>query len=190
MPTIADLIFNADNAIIEPSNYRSNIPSKPGYYMWWAKEEEVKKLLNEHYQDFKLEPGSDELDGYYLIYYGISSSIRKRLNDHINQEHSDINVDKGYLSTFRQTISSLLTGKQRGEDSQKKTDEFIDKLKVQYFIVSKSWDDEVKKDLEETEKEAFKEYILPLNIRGNYNKKTKDFKKILGKIRKEAKIKS
>ena len=156
--------------------------------MWWAKEEEVKELLKEPYYNLieKLEPGSDELEGYYLIYFGISSSIRKRLNDHINQDHSDTNVDKGYLSTFRQTISSLLTGKQRGDHCQEATDKFIDKLKVQYFISSSSWE---KKELEEIEKEAFINYVLPLNIRGNKNPKTSVFKKFLSNVRKDAKLK-
>ena len=186
MPTIV-------NHIIDPSNYRLNIPSKPGYYKWWAKKEDVDKLLQESYKHLieKLEPGSDELEGYYLIYFGISKSIRKRINDHINQDHSETNVDKGFLSTFRQTISSLLTGKQRGEECQKKTDEFIDKLKVQYFIFDSPWNKKTKKHLENIEKEAFNinEYVLPLNIRGNNNYKAKPFKKHLGKIRKDAKRK-
>ena len=179
------------NNIIDPSKYSSDIPSKAGYYKWWAKKEEIKKIIKEPYQELieKLEPGSDELEGYFLIYFGISSSVRRRLNYHINQNHSDINVDKGYLSTLRQTISSLLTGKQRGEYCQKETDKFINKLRVQYFIIDKSGDDDVKKYLDEKEKKAFKEHILPLNIKNNNNKKTEDFKKHLRKKRKEAKQK-
>ena len=196
MPTIIDLIFNPDidfdTVTIDPSKYRINVQFKPGYYKWWAKEEEVKELLKEHFNKLidKLEPGSGELKGYYSIYFGISSSIKERLNKHINQEHSDKNVDNGF-STFRKSISSLLTGSLRGDICQEKTDLFIDKLKVTYCIVGSSWNEKTKKGLDDMEKEAFEDYFLPLNIKNNKypDPDARKFIKYLSKIRTDARAK-
>ena len=112
--------------------------NRPGWYRWWAKETEVKALLNSQFLVHKyfdelftkLHKGSGELQDYYYIYTGVAikESIRARLNWHINQHHTESAVKHGTLSTLRQTLSSLIAGDQYNESA---TNDFIDKLVVE-----------------------------------------------------------
>ena len=180
-------IINAkDLRIIEN---RKNIPSKAGWYRWWAKNTEVKRLLNDHYKYLfpllQTCKEKSELNGYFLIYTGIAfkESVGARLNWHINQKHTSANVKHRTLSTLRQSISSLLFGNQ-GKNSEEETNKFINKLKVEYFTVdSPIGSDEAKKAVEDREKQDLGCLVLPLNIKGNKNPAILVFKKYLQKKR-------
>ena len=69
----------------------------------------------------------------YCIYIGKTTNrpVSKCLDDHINMHHYESNVTQGFLSTFRQSISSIVSLNQADEES---TNEFIDKLKVEYYL--------------------------------------------------------
>ena len=58
-------------------------------------------------------------------------SIRDRLNWHINDTHTETRVKYGTLSTLRQSIASIIAHNQY---DKKATDDFIDKLEVEYFF--------------------------------------------------------
>ena len=121
----------------------------------------------------------------YCIYIGIAEkeSIRNRLNWHINQEHKPSAIKSGYLSTLRQSLSSLLSQNQKDEEV---TNQFIDKLYIEYFDVA----EEDKKELRKKEKAEMEKYLYILNIHGNHHSKVGEIKKILRKIRKAGKQKA
>jgi hypothetical protein len=163
----------------------------PGWYCWWAKETEVKILLDSQFLAHKyfdelaakLHQGSGSLQNYYYIYTGIAvkESIRARLNWHINQRHTESAVKHGTLSTLRQTFSSLVAGDQYNEFA---TNDFIDKLMVEYFPVKyQIMSTEAKTFLEKNEDNEMNEYILVLNIKGNNHTEVKDFRKELSQLR-------
>jgi len=161
---------------------KKKIPFEPGYYRWWAKENEVKLLLKDYFSELfsYLRPGESEdnnLEGYYLIYVGIASKLRNRINIHVNQKHSKGNLDNDGLSTLRNTISVLLTGTQKGE---KETNELMDKLKIQYFNIDTPKDYE-NEDLNNPD------FVVPLNIDKNEKSVIQDFKTYLEQERKKAK---
>lgn len=161
------------------------ITTNPGLYRWWAKTESVKQLLNSKYLDEKytrllkhLTIGTDELQSYHLIYVGISKSLRMRLGWHVNQRHRDSSVKSGYLSTFRQTLSSLLSKNQYDE---KTTDKFINGLVIEYQ------ENPSHKKVEVMEQEQIQEHHLPLNLRGNDDQLFKKFLTELHRLRKISK---
>ena len=107
--------------------------TKPGYYKWWATYEALDILLSKLDVDFSnISPYLEIKDCLYCIYVGIAvkESLRRRLNWHINQQHTDSAVKNGALSTLRQTISSVVAHDQYNEQE---TNKFIDLLKIEYF---------------------------------------------------------
>ena len=167
----------------------------PGWYRWWARENDLKLLLNskylskEHFDSLigYLSKGNGDLKNFYCIYTGIAvkDSIQARLCWHINQTHTQSAVKSGFLSTFRQTISSLLSGDQMDENT---TNLFIDKLIVEYYsenYLIKS--DEAKKAIREIEENIMEKYIFVLNIQGNKRLEVQEFLKDLKKARQAAK---
>lgn len=167
----------------------------PGWYKWWAPEKTLKLLLNSPYISKKyfleLLPhltikninGTD----YYYIYVGVAirESIRDRLNWHVNQHHSKSSVESGFLSTLRQTISSLAANDQYDE---KATNELIDTMIIEYYPVNMAIKSEKAKErIERIEKEELVNNALPLNLRGNKNNAVKSYLKELSYIRKRSK---
>ena len=174
----------------------SEIPkNRPGWYKWWAPKEEVKLILNSPYindnylEEFLPYLTTRNINGkeYYYIYVGIAvkESIRNRLNWHINQHHTKSSVESGFLSTLRQTISSLVSCNQYDE---KATNNFIDSLVIEYHSVNLEIKSEkAKKLIENIEKSEMKNNILPLNIRDNKKEILKKYLKELSRIRKISK---
>lgn len=169
----------------------------PGWYKWWATEESIELLLNSKYIDKKYLTQilpyltSEKFNGvkYYSIYVGIAvkGSIRSRLNWHINQHHTKSSVESGFLSTFRKSISSLVSGNQYDEVATNNT---IDKFLIEYHTIDlKSKSPEAKEKIEKIEKEEIQNHVLPINIKDNKNVIVKDFIKELKTVRKRAKIK-
>ena len=174
----------------------NKIPNdRSGWYRWWAKETEIQALLDSRFltQNYfdaliaYLPKGTGGIKDYRCIYIGVAvkESIRARLNWHVNQHHAESAVMNGTLSTLRQTLSSLIAGDQRNESA---TNDFIDKLVVEYFPVEyliKS--PEAKKYLENNEEKEISECVLILNIKSNKRQEVKDFSKELSKLRSSSK---
>ena len=174
----------------------SKVPKDmPGWYRWWAPKEALELLLNSPYIDKKylgdLLPylTTKDINGkkYYYIYVGIAvkEAINNRLNWHINQQHTKNNVERGILSTLRQTISSLIAKNQYDKDA---TNNLIDMLVVEYHTVNlpiKSKD--AKEIIENIEKNELDNNVLPLNIRDNKNIIVKKYLEELKNIRRLSK---
>lgn len=172
------------------------VPSNvPGWYKWWAPKEALSILLNSSYINnkylniLKKHLTKKKINGkvYYYIYVGVAikESIRDRLDWHVNQKHTTTSVVSGFLSTLRQSISSLVAGDQYNE---KATNELIDMLVIEYYSINlpiKSI--EAKEYIETIEKNEMNNNVLPLNIRDNKNELVKDFLKELSMARKNSK---
>lgn len=176
-------------------NLRKISNNMPGYYKWWAPKESLALLLNSKYLKDKylktllphLTTSTYKGKKYYYIYVGIAAkeSIQSRLNWHVNQHHTKSSVESGFLSTFRQSISSLVAFNQFDEIV---TNEFIDTLLIEYYPINlpiKS--NEAKEKIEKLEKTEISNHILPINIKDNKDAMVKDFLKELKVIRKLSK---
>ena len=164
------------------------IKKAPGYYKWWANRTELDVILNElnvKFDDIKssIETQSDK----FCIYVGIAvkESIRDRLNWHINDTHTETRVKYGTLSTLRQSIASIVAHDQY---DKKATDDFIDKLEVEYFFNEQPIKSaNAKNELTGIEKALLQEYLRILNIRDNNHPYAKEIKKELKRLRKISK---
>ena len=162
---------------------------KPGYYKWYATKDDLEILLNkfdEKFDDYKT--FFNKKNDLYCIYVGvaINESLRSRLDWHINQQNTPTAVRTGFLSTLRQSISSLVG---RDMSDTESTNNFIDRLYVEYFLtdyIIKS--DEAKKQIGDIEKSMLSDdKIYILNIKDNINVNCKNFIKKLKNFRKNAK---
>lgn len=167
----------------------NSIPNdKPGLYTWWADEPDYLRLLDRLGVDrSNTDKFVRQTDNLYCIYVGIAvnESIQARLNWHVNDIHNEAKVKYGTLSTLRQSISSLISHNQYDKDG---TNEFIDRLQIDY----KTYDFPIKNELakqiiENEEKQMMTDNLYILNIKDNYNEHAKDIKKQLSKLRKESK---
>lgn len=169
--------------------------NKPGFYKWWAKEDELEVLLNSKqltnkYLEAILPYLTKKIinnEYYYYIYVGVAikESIYARLDWHVNQRHTRVSVESGFLSTLRQTLSSLIKGNQYAEE---KTNIFIDKLYIEYYPIDLNIkNDDAKINIENIEKGEMIKNCLPLNIKDNKNELLKSFLKGLKNARKNSK---
>lgn len=177
-------------------DYMHKIPNNmPGWYKWWAPREALELLLDSSYitkkylSDLLKHLTVRNIGGknYYYIYVGVAikESIRNRINWHVNQQHTKSSVESGFLSTLRQTISSLVAGNQYDEIA---TNGLIDMLVVEYYPVNlpiKSI--EAKEKIESIEKNELANNVLPLNLRDNKNIIVKEYLKELSNARKNSK---
>lgn len=172
-----------------------DIPNVPGWYRWWAPLDVVKQLLNSPFISGtyleQLTPYLTErvVDGdpYYCVYVGIAKSLRSRLHWHVNQNHTEKAVETGYLSTLRQSVSSLVAGNQFEKDE---TNRIIDQMLIEYYSLPKSVKmDAAEELLEKTELSEIQNMTLPLNILDNNNKNLTEFTAELRKVRKSSKLK-
>lgn len=182
--------------VLRSREYLLEVPNDmPGWYKWWAPKDMLDKILNSPYIENKYLKTvfpyltTKKICGhnYYYIYVGVAikESIRSRLDWHINQKHSKSSVESGFLSTLRQSISSLVCGDQYNETE---TNNFIDNLIIEYYPINleiKSKD--AKEKIEKIEKEEINKNVLPLNIRDNNNCILKEYLKELSKVRKNSK---
>lgn len=162
---------------------------RPGYYKWWADRESLDIVLNKLEVSFEeIEPYVETREDLFCIYVGIAvkESLRKRLDWHVNQRHTASAVRNGTLSTLRQTISSLVAHDQSAEEA---TNEFIDRLKVEYhessFGIKSS---EASDELHRIEREALSSHLCILNIQENNHPQVFEIKRKLKQLRKESKI--
>jgi len=112
----------------------STIPNdKPGYYKWWSPDDILQIILDKVGVALEdIEKYLEKKNGYYCIYVGVAikESLRARIDWHVNQINTPTNVKCGTLSTLRQTISALIGSNML---DTKATNEFIDKLLIEYF---------------------------------------------------------
>lgn len=165
--------------------------TKPGYYKWWAAEEQLNILLNKLELTIAnigpIEEKQNVNGRFYCIYIGIAvkESVRSRLDWHINQTHTRAQVENGTLSTFRQTVSCLV-----GKDmlDKKATDTFIDELFVEYFLLDCAVKSQEAYAMARKEEclALNSQYLYLLNIQENKHKNAQNKK--LRDLRKRAKI--
>lgn len=164
------------------------IDNKPGYYKWWANKSELNFILDKLSVKFEtVESAIEEKDGLFCIYVGIAvkESVRDRLDWHVNDKHSEAQVRNGTLSTLRQSISSLVS---QNQYDKKGTNDFIDKLKIEYFLN----DNPIKSVMANTELHDFERMLLlknlyVLNIQENHHPFAELTKTELRRLRKISK---
>ena len=177
--------------IVRAKNLRSKeelkkVPTGIGYYKWYATVDDLKLLLYKLGITFESVPAEqwDVENGLYCIYLGIApTSLRKRLNWHVNDKHTLSTVRSGGLSTLRQSLSAVLFSDESNEEG---TNDFIDRLTIHYYhydnLGAKS--KENKGFIEKEETRLINEHLNILNDAKNYNQ----FKpKILRSVRKTGK---
>jgi hypothetical protein len=176
-------------------NLREVPDDRPGWYRWWASPEALKLLLNsaqltrKYYDELlpHLQKQTGKNSDWHSLYVGVAikESIRRRLNWHINQEHTESCVKHGTLSTLRQSISSLVAGNQYDEDA---TNKLIDMLVVEYTAVALPIGSEkARQYIERIELEEMNNTVFPLNIKDNHQPEIQGFKRELSRIRKNSK---
>ena len=169
---------------------------KPGYYRFWAPTKALEQLLNSpHISSDYMKKIQQHMtrrkfadDFYYCIYVGVAikGSIRSRLDWHINQNHTQSAVNSGTLSTFRQSIASLLSGNQYDEDA---TNEFLDLLMLEYCALDYTIKSEVAETvIEQIENEEQSKHVLALNIKGNNHAIMQPFLQEVRDVRRMAKF--
>lgn len=137
----------------------------------------LNKLGVAGFDDVKLDVESE--DGLYCIYVGIACKevIGKRLSYHINCKMRN--------STLRRSLSCLVSEKQNPAEIEQDINNFIDKLKVEYFVC----DTISEKKLHELERSLLQDKLRILNISENEHKKAGPFVDELKRLRKEMKTK-
>ena len=158
----AAILRNKDNLKAIPGD-------RPGYYKWWANKAELLIILRKLSIQFdEICNSLEQKNDRYCIYVGVAikESLRNRLNWHVNDRHDVNRVKNGTVSTLRKTISSLV-----GNDATDKlaTNEFIDKLFVEYFLSEKPIkSQEATNELRDIEKRLLgSEHLYILNIQEN-----------------------
>ena len=139
------------------------IKKAPGYYKWWANRAELNVILNELNVKFDdIKSSIETQSDKFCIYIGIA------------------------VSTLRQSIASIVAHNQY---DKKTTDDFIDKLEVEYFFNEQPIKSaNAKNELTGIEKTLLQEYLRILNIRDNNHPYAKEIKKELKRLRKISRI--
>lgn len=166
----------------------SAIAAAPGYYKWWAARPELDVILNALDVSFNEVSSALETSGdLFCIYVGIAAKepVRARLDWHVNDPHTASRVKNGTLSTFRQSIASVVA---RNQYDKAATDSFIDKLYVEWFCSDKAIkSEEAKIELRDVERRLLLEHLRVLNIQENKHPLATLCKKTLKALRKQSK---
>lgn len=146
------------------------INDSPGYYKWWACDREFNLILNTLKINLTDIRNAIEIkNGMVCIYVGIAEkeSVRKRLDWHVNDKHTESRVYKGILSTLRQSISSIVAHNQFDKIA---TNNFIDNLFVEWFYIENPiTSNKTHTELHQIEYQLLTEYFRILNIRDNHH---------------------
>ena len=163
----------------------------PGYYKWWASEEDFERLLSalDVYDKDRCKQLAERNEaGQYCIYIGIAlkESIHSRFGWHINQNHTPSAIKYRTLSTLRQSLSALLCSDMNAKEE---TNVFMDRLSVEWW----SSDYAVKTHAAKQEIKAIESAALSakgdlyiLNIQENMNQAAIQIKKELKNRRSDA----
>ena len=164
----------------------AKIDKKPGYMKFWASKDEIVFMLDKLTTNFEdVKDSLETKDDLYCIYIGKTTnrSVSKRLDDHINMKHYESTVTKRFLSTFRQSIASIVSLNQADEDG---TNEFIDKLKVEWYLSDNPMNSKkLKNELNSIIDNSLEKYLYILNIQGNPHVLAEPIVKKLKKLRKQ-----
>lgn len=127
---------------------------RSGYYKWYAPEDLYKEILTKLKIDFDEAKNKTEIlvidnETFYGIYIGIAEDqpVIRRIGNHLYNSFNS--------STLRKSIAAVLETTNHDE-----VNEFMDKLKVQFFF-------EVSENLHEKERELLQNHFFVLNIQGN-----------------------
>lgn len=185
-----------DAKLLRDPEHLSKIPQdQPGWYRWWAPLPALKMLLDSPWLEGRclgsllphLTEGQGRLKEHYGIYVGIAvnESLRSRLDWHVNQRHSRNAVSSGTLSTFRQSISSLIS---LDESDEGGTNRILDMMKVEYQAVAHPIKSrEAASLIESIEKKLLAEGVYPINIKDNPHEVNAPFREQLRTLRHQAK---
>jgi len=166
------------------------IEIRPGYYKWWANEKDFRTILSKLGVDFDAIIHKNVVERFgdlYCIYVGIAvrESIRARINWHVNDKHNKNRVERGFLSTLRKSISSIVAHNQL---AKAETNDFIDRLKVEVFYSNyEIKSSEAKAEIEKIEKDLIQAKLRVLNIRDNEHPSAQSIKKHCKRFVKKAK---
>lgn len=164
---------------LRDKNKMKEVPACPGYYKWWAKEEELNQLLYK----LDLEKGvalpcieKNVFDGEtrYCIYVGITGkkTLRVRFSQHIKRNTEG--------STLRRSLAALFGKNDKDEEA---ANSFIDKLIVEYFSLDDLQpSDEANNVTHKIEQQCLSQNLYLLNIQENHHPlapvaKLKDYRK-------------
>ena len=173
--------------VLELRKNLKNLDEKQGYVKWYAKRRELDLILdklNVNFNDIK--DALDVKDDLYAIYIGksISRPVAEYLNMQLVGNHNKTLFENG-TSAFRKTVASIVCSNWAcGE----KTDEFLDKLKIEINYVNypvKS--QEAKNELNRIVKKSLIENLYILNRQNNNHPLAKNIKNDLTELRNESK---
>ncbi len=149
--------------VLNLRNDHDLVPKCSGVYKWWCKRDLLMRVLDSLDLSFN-EVNSDlekkSIDGvdYYCIYVGDSSNLYKRYFSnagHISGQHNRRNIEKGFLSTYRVSISSILLGDQSKE---LETNEILDQMKVELF-----YGEDIEGNYHDFQNQQINSYFRPVN---------------------------
>jgi hypothetical protein len=155
---------------------KMKLPKTGGVYFWWI-DSEAAEYVNSLSPNVKIDTCRvRNINGetYYLVYVGLASNLRNRVrNSHILQKHTNSTVERGFLSTLRNTIASVL-GKNLYDEKA------VNDFQRDHMLVGFIETD----DYANTEIKYIESCSLPLNSKDN---KKHPFNKELGNLRRVAK---
>lgn len=138
-----------------------SIPKEAGVYRWWFPKELAEILLSSlKGLDLAL-INKEEINDkeYWCLYFGIAKNLRQRIHWHACQNHTISTVNRGFLSTLRQSISALLMLNQT-----------TSRDKVSDILEQCYWDwvsTDTKNTAKDIEKRELSDGYFPLNIQEN-----------------------
>ncbi|MGK0235533.1 MAG: hypothetical protein ACI9EK_002072 [Psychroserpens sp.] len=151
-PISNELLYFPANLFRDKVALAHNVKNAPGVYKWWFPEMIAQQL------NIPTDGCSRDLDGNLLLYVGISKSLRKRFDWHINQKHNESSIKAGTISTLRHSICSLLGNSLQQEEP---LNNLIDHLNISFEYSDSKESALVAEDL------LMSEHTIPLNIQGN-----------------------
>lgn len=174
----AGWVFFMKEKMIDAKSLREKaeltIESKPGIYKWWAEKSELKSILDVFGIQLKdVENEIEQKGGLYCIYVGQAKSLEDRLKgNHVNGRQK---------STLRKSVGAIFAKKYGTKSIENKLNDFIDKLKIEYRLVS------VEKLDDEERKEIGHKFLRILNGQHNAHplRKAFDISNVLTRLRKD-----
>lgn len=145
-------------------NKNNTIKALPGIYRWWFQEEGAMMILNQ-LSNIDINMIQKRLiygKPYFALYFGISKDLKGRIKWHTCQSHTTSAVNSGFLSTLRQTLSSLLNIDMT--KSENILNQFIDENCYWEWEYTETYQDAINKEKQEL---AVGLYYYPLNISNN-----------------------
>jgi len=163
------------------SGRKCNLPTDPGIYRWWFREDAGKTLISrlDDIDTSRINTRNINGDKYLALYFGIAKGIRDRFKWHISQHHAGSTIKAGTISTLRHTLSALLGIPLSNSESI--INKFIDRNCILEWSTTSSRNEALVIEDNEINSEYY-----PLNIQGN-NAVSKTTRQSLTQLRKQVK---